>query len=286
MAVIPDFYKEATVVIGIKNPNKKVVWIASGFLVGRYEGKDNKQIERFSVYLITNKHVVAGLNTIEIQYNYQNTTKSLSVNLFGQNGNKLFTEHPNPDVDVVAIRINVNVIKANGINLWFFSLKDNALNLQQMKSTGVTDGSFIYALGFPVGITQLLINNILKEPVCRFGCIAKIEHLYHPSNKEVAYLVDSNMFPGNSGGPVINRIESISLTGTKSNSSTYLIGIIGAYLPYQEHLYSHQTNRDRMTMEENSGLAIVYPVDNIIDAVEIERTRSSGLNPDQNLILD
>ena len=34
-------------------------------------------------------------------------------------------------------------------------------------------------------------------------------------------------------------------------------------------------------MEENSGLAVVYPVDFIVDWVELERTRSSGLNPDQ-----
>lgn len=281
MAVIPDFYKEATVVIGVKGLNKKVVWCASGFLVGRFEGKDSKEIEQFSVYLITNKHVINGLTVIEVQYNYQNTTKNLSINLFAPNGIKLFSEHPNPNVDVVAIRINVIDFKANGINLWFFSLKDNSLNLQQMRNTGVADGTLTYALGFPVGITQSLISTILKEPVVRLGCIAKIEHLYHPSNKEVAYLIDSNMFPGNSGGPVINRIESMSLQGTPSNSTTYLIGIVGAYLPYQEHLYSRQTNRDRMTMEENSGLAVVYPVDFIVDSVELERTRSSGLNPDQ-----
>ena len=284
MAVIPNFYKEATVAIGIKKKNT-LIWVATGFLVGRFEGLDSNNEERYTIYLITNKHVVKDLDRIEIQYNYGNATKNISVELIDSSSKKYYSDHPRNDVDVIAMRINLDDVINNGIQLWFFSLKDNALNLQKMKDTGVGDGCLTYVLGFPVGITQSIISNILKEPICRIGCIAKIEHLYHQSNTDSVYLIDSNLFPGNSGGPVINRPESFALNGTSSNSSTCLIGIVGAYLPYQETLYSRQTNRDRMIMEENSGLAVVYPVDYILEVVEIERTRTTNLNPDQKLKL-
>ena len=284
MAIIPDFYKEATVVIGVKN-GSRTNWIATGFLVGRYEGIDSNNKERFSIYLITNKHVVKDLNSVVAQYNYGNTTKSLPYTLLDPNNNKLYSEHPNPNVDVVAIRINVNDVVGNGINLLFFSLKDNSLDLKDMKKTGVGDGAFIYVLGFPVGISSALVNNLMKEPVCRMGCIAKIDYLYHKSNNNVEYLIDCNVFPGNSGGPVINRPEQISLTGTPANSSSCLIGIVGAYLPYRDVLYSRQTNNDRMITEENGGLGVVYPVDYILETVELERTRTSGLTSNQQMQL-
>ena len=38
-----------------------------------------------------------------------------------------------------------------------------------------------------------------------------------------------------------------------------------------------------MVNEENSGLTIVYPVDYIVEVVEIERTRSTGLQPNQKM---
>lgn len=284
MAIIPDFYKEATVTIGIKN-GTLTNWIATGFLVGRYEGIDSNGKERYSIYLITNKHVVDNLKSIDVQYNYANATKNLSYTLIGSDNTKLFSEHPNLDVDVVAIRINVNDVIGNGIKLLFFSLKNNSLNLQDMKKTGVGDGAFVYVLGFPVGISQTLVSNLMKEPVCRMGCIAKIDYLYHKSNNNVEYLIDCNVFPGNSGGPVISRPEQISLTGTPTNSSSCLIGIVGAYLPYQDILYSRQTNRDRMITEENSGLGVVYPVDYILETVELERTRTSGLASNQQMKL-
>lgn len=47
---------EATVVLGrlpISNPR----WCATGFVVGRYEGTQDGN-EKFSTYLITNRHVV------------------------------------------------------------------------------------------------------------------------------------------------------------------------------------------------------------------------------------
>lgn len=284
MAIIPQQYKDATTIIGVKDMNGKPVWVATGFMVGRFEGNDSQGNERYSIYLITNKHVVKNFTDIEVQYNLNNNAINLSLTL-SNNGVKLYSEHNNQDIDVVAISVDINQAVQNGININFFSLKDNALTLANMKTTGVCDGAFSYVLGFPVGIDNRLVDNILKDPICRLGCIAKIEHLYHSTKNENIYFIDSNIFPGNSGGPIINRPEIVSLNGTNSNSSSKLIGIVSGHLQYREILYSRQTQRDRMITEENSGLAVVFPVDFINETVEIERTRSTGLQSNQKMQL-
>lgn len=284
MAIIPQIYNDATIVIGIKDSTGNTIWLATGFMVGRFEGIDSQGNERFTVYLITNKHVVNNFTDIELQYNLNNNAANVSLQLLNKE-KKLYSGHPNQDVDVVAININIAQAVQNGINITFFPLKDNALTLADMKKTGVCDGTITYVLGFPVGIDNKLVDNIFKDPICRIGCIAKIEHLYHPANKDNKYLIDCTVFPGNSGGPVINRPELVSLNGTNSNSSSMLIGIVSAYLPYREVLYSRQTERNRMVTEENSGLTIVFPVDSISEVVEIERTRCTGLQTNQSMQL-
>ena len=70
--------------------------------------------------------------------------------------------------------------------------------------------------------------------------------------------------------------EHMSISGTPNNDRddrANLIGILSAYIPHRETLYSRQTGRDRMIQEENSGLTIVHPVDRIKEAVEIEWNR-------------
>lgn len=82
------------------------------------------------------------------------------------------------------------------------------------------------------------------------------------------------MFPGNSGGPVINRPDVTAIQGAPHNESCNLIGVVSAYIPYREVLYSKQTGMVRMLQEENRGLTIVHPVDRIIEVVEMERERN------------
>ena len=67
------------------------------------------------------------------------------------------------------------------------------------------------------------------------------------------------------------------------NSTANLIGIVSAYIPYRENLMSTQTGRIRMVNEENSGLTVVFPVDDIKEVVELERTRSTGLQSGQKM---
>jgi hypothetical protein len=80
-------------------------------------------------------------------------------------------------------------------------------------------------------------------------------------------MIDATVFPGNSGGPVVSKPEVVSIQGTKSHDSAYLIGIRASYVPYIDVATSQQTQRPRVTFEENSWLANVYSVDCINEAI-------------------
>ncbi len=42
-----------------------------------------------------------------------------------------------------------------------------------------------------------------------------------------------------------------------------LLGVISGYIPYQDIAISLKTKRPRITFEENSGLTIVVPIDEV-----------------------
>ena len=141
-----------------------------------------------------------------------------------------------------------------------------------MKQTGVEEGCLVYALGFPLGQVDTI-----KAPICRLGCISRIMDAFLMQNKNPTFLVDAQVFPGNSGGPIVSRPEYMSIQNTPTNDKANLIGILSQYIPYQERLYSLQTGRERMLQEENSGLTIVHPVDRIKEVVEMEWRRNEQI---------
>lgn len=281
MSIIPTFFMEATVALGrTTHSSSNPIWCATGFVVGRFEGEKNGE-QQFSTYLITNKHVVENEHNMVMQVNLLNGVKTYLLELVDKQGNYIYSVHPN--ADVIACNININKALSDGAVLPFFNLSKNALSLQEMRDTGVCEGCLAYTLGFPVSIARDFVNSTVKTPICRMGCISRIENVYHDSNCK-NFLIDATTFPGNSGGPVINRPDGISISNTPHNSSANLIGIVSSYLPYQEILRSTQTNRNRMINEENSGLTVVVSVDCIKEAVEIERTRAYGIKTNESLI--
>jgi S1-C subfamily serine protease len=111
--------------------------------------------------------------------------------------------------------------------------------------------------------------------IARQGIIARIGDALDGFNK--TFLVDTFIFPGNSGGPVILRPEAIAITGTKNQANALLIGFVTSFQTYQEVAVSQQTGRPRIMFEENAGLANVVPVDQInaaiAEAVKAEKTK-------------
>lgn len=268
MATIPPFFRDAVVALGIQIPNGKKHWIGTGFLVGRQETDDSS---KFTVYIITNKHVIQNQGILLVRFNNNTESGVQDLPMQLHNGKcLLYSAHPNDNVDIVAIQIVPSVITKNNLSLNFFDLKNHALTLADMQKTGVDEGSLVYAMGFPMN----LVDDKIKAPICRLGCISRVADAFSNSQNASCFLVDAQTFPGNSGGPIISRPESMSIAGTPSNSTADLIGILSAYIPYRDTLVSSQTSQTVMIREENSGLTIVHPVDRIKEVVELEWQRN------------
>lgn len=264
MAIIPEFFLNAVVAIGVELPSHEKAWIGTGFIVGRNE-KDNPELR--TCYLISNKHVFEKKNSIIVRFNSVGDQPILDypIRLRDENNNKLYSEHPDEDIDIAAIQL-IPQILIKDKSIWgAFNLENNALTLAQMQSTGVMEGSLIYSLGFPMN----LVDNI-KTPICRLGCISRVSDAFVNKENCKFFLTDVQTFPGNSGGPIIYRPETTTIAGTPTNTSANLIGILSGYITYRDTLVSQQTGRLMMITEENSGLTIVHPVDRIKEVVEIE----------------
>lgn len=261
MAIIPKFFFDAVVAIGSKADNE-TKWIGTGFLVGR---KD-ESTELYTIYLITNYHIIENKAEIIVRFNQKDAFdyRDYGIRLIDQNI-AYYSKHDN--ADIIAIQISPSVLKNDHSEYNWFSLDKHALTIEQMKATDVVEGCLVYSLGFPIN----MIGEHRKNPICRLGCISRVSDLFLDQKNE--YLIDLQAIPGNSGAPVINRPEETCIQGTTNNTSANLIGIISGTIDYSE-----QCSDDKCPMEyeKNSGIATVHTVDAIIDVVEKEYFRRRG----------
>lgn len=266
MALIPPFFLDCVVAIGVENPsdqNNPIKWIGTGFLVGRFFKKNEKNQNEYHIFLVTNKHVLVDKNSIKVRFNPHSSEPAKDYNLsLINNGNKTWTGHHTENIDVAVIRINHKILVDEGMKFSYFMSDSNILTIKQMAEKGMTEGDFIYILGF----LMELVATDRQYVIARSGSIARIRDVLEKRSND--FIVDCFVFPGNSGGPVISKPEIISIEGTKSISMAYLIGIVSSFLPYRDIAISQQTKNARVIFEENSGLSVVIPTNFIMETIE------------------
>jgi hypothetical protein len=255
LTLIPPFFLDAVVAIDD--------WVASGFLYARYQNTNEKG-KSYRTYLVTNRHVFDSLKIAFLRFNPigGNPAREFIAPLFGNDGNQLWFAHPDPEIDVAVLGVNTTALEREGIQFGLFTSDELAATTERLRDLEVTEGDFIYVLGFPLGLVGTTRNMV----IVRAGAIARIRDAIARVTKD--FLVDASVFPGNSGGPVILKPEIMSIQGTKSPEAAYLIGIVRGYIPYREEAVSRQTGKTRITFEENSGLAAVIPVDYIDETID------------------
>jgi hypothetical protein len=163
----------------------------------------------------------------------------------------------------MVVPINFQVLQEHAMQVAWFESETHVANVDRMRELGFAEGDFVYVLGFPMGLVGEHRNTV----IVREGIVARIRDTLVGASQ--TYLVDSFVFPGNSGGPVISKPEVHSIRGTSAIGAAYLIGIIRAYVPFVDVAVSMQTRRPRVTFEENSGLGEVHPIDCVQAAIEI-----------------
>jgi hypothetical protein len=229
--------------------------------------------------LVTARHVVAGhvgqgAADIFVRVNSKDPAKAEGFAL---------TAHPAPgesgwffapaSKDIAAIQVNLQLLQDRGLQVNFFPNDTAVATRSKLKELEVSAGDGVFVLGFPMNLTGAQRNYV----VVRQGSIARISNLLDGTSD--TFLLDSFVFPGNSGGPVVLRPEMVSITGTKSQANAYLVGAVIAYEPYSEIAVSIQTKQPRIVFQENSGLADVLPIDDVEDAISQWRVTRSAAAP-------
>lgn len=264
MALIPPNFFYGVVAIGTRDSRGSVQWIGAGTLLGRFFRKLSNTQSQYHIFIVTNRHLLEEQETVVVRFTRLNSqpAKDYDIPLFSPSGRRLWKEHPHQDIDIAVIGINADFLSSEGVKYDYFQSDNHVMTLSEMARAGVSEGDFIYVLGFPMGIMDAERQYV----IARSGIIARLRDTFEKVNKE--FLIDALIFPGNSGGPVIYKPEIIHIEGSKSVSKPGLIGIVSGYLSYRDVAHSRQTGKAKVVFEENSGLAFVIPIDYALETME------------------
>ncbi len=147
-----------------------------------------------------------------------------------------------------------------------------------MEEKGISDGDSIFILGFP----QIFKNHReeeIKKLITRHGTIANIKELYSAVKPEniknlfsilkPEFIVDSLVYPGNSGGPVILDPRLNHDLDLKDVQEPLIIRMVANYYSHREKALSERwPNEQKVLFEDNSGLASVYPLNFVYEIAE------------------
>ena len=217
---------------------------------------------------MTNRHVIQNKTEFKVRFNsLMNASPKIYTLPVGNSPGAIhWTLHPDPDIDVAVLLIDAIGEPLIDVKLSFiYGL--HVTSLEELRESEFSEGNEIFVLGYPLG----LAGDEQNYAIVRHGIVARIRDWYDSSSK--FFLIDSSVFPGNSGGPVIAKPVIWSSNNKPRFSRPKLIGMVSGYVPYQDIAWSRQTGRPKLISEENSGLAKVVPIDAIQKTISIAAKR-------------
>jgi hypothetical protein len=204
--------------------------------------------QKGKVFLLTNKHIIhpdpgmrekAVFLTLYLNIREKDgkvAGKSFRVPL-SEEGQKLWREHPRPDVDVLAVDITSLInsepnLENRGAEYSLFATP------KVLHDEDITEGDEVLILGYPLGLFHTRTN----FPLVRQGILAsrigeKIRIRFNEPSGEMrrvnipGFLVDAAVLPGSSGSPVVLKPvigREIGGRVEMARATPYLLGIVSA----------------------------------------------------------
>jgi S1-C subfamily serine protease len=268
------------VAIGRTMEDGSKVWVGSGFMLAHACRPALTGEDRYCGFIVTSKHVLAGLDKILVRFSPGTISRGtraaeiLEIALT-ENGKRTWAAHPDEAVDLALIPFSPKSA-AERVGHFDMVIDDPAPDptmlgshfviAQRIAESGAAEGEDVQVLGFPIGVlSDQLFGAERSYPVARRGSMAWVRPALDKTNSE--FLIDTFIFPGNSGSPVFKPCHISVPKGQVATDC--LIGMVRAYLPYTDTAISRQTGKVRVSFEENSGLAVVIPVDSIQSAIAV-----------------
>src|SRR5437870_4717036 len=200
-----DHWRESTVAIGKvqrEGGKPRFTVIATGVIVGSVPGQKRP-------WLVTAKHVfynpAEGWNpaVVFVRFSWFETRPADYLGIpirLQQNGRRTWVPHPDPEVDLAYVPLSVTPEEAGKSEL-------QAVILSQFASPAeVYEAAPVLVLGYPAAVgADYLVRALLRQ-----GVVAWVSP-ENPAGKP--FLIDANIFPGNSGGPVLYLPTGIDPAG-------------------------------------------------------------------------
>lgn len=251
--------------------------MGTGFLVFRpINDKEGR------VFLVTNKHVLNKTKAvrdnaaeIEVYLNIKNSDGSISgesakIQLSLPGGIKSWREHPDRDVDVLAIDITGLIVSYPQIEKKWASYADIADETKR-RELEITIGDEIMTVGYPLGLKHRTSN----FPLVRAGIIStRIGESLEDEIEEAGarrtrilrgFLIDGATIPGSSGSPVVLKPTVGRITRGAINLGSapqVLLGIIA-----ETKIAPIQVNQG--TIPSFAGLGLAFDAETIKETIEL-----------------
>lgn len=263
MTLLPPMFLDTVVAIGQAiDDDGGVAANATGTLVGWPTSKSEEGEQLYRVFLVTNRHVVEDRSGFLVRFNQGAAAEWYQVDLIDDDGSALWHGHGDAQCDIAAVSIDVAPLRAAGAEFRFLSADTIWAYQSQRDELRISAGDSVFVLGFPLGLAGTERSYV----IVRGGMVARWDDEIVAQTK--SFLIDANIFPGNSGGPVFICPSAMSIQGTKAVERAWLIGIVSGYIPYEDLAVSQQTGEPRMMLVENSGLASVVPLHLLQEVLE------------------
>ena len=225
-------------------------------------------------YLVTAKHVLldkrtdglkSGIVTLLSYSKELNPSYRIkrTIDLTQLNARGLVRLHPTQDVAVIRLG-EVASIKADGSTIAYpdtivcvegeelSTTSSNTETLRLFDNVLISNEAFIF--GFPTSIGIKEVPQIDRElPLLRRGIIAG----KNPTNRTI--ILDCPVYPGNSGGPVI-QLEQDGLLKKRYR----MIGVISQFVPFKE-IWHNKTYNVSHREFSNSGYSVITPMDAVLE---------------------
>lgn len=248
MALIPPGYINAVVSLGTLADSFNHA--GTGFLYAHALPRTGDRTP-YRYFLVSNKHV-AETPVTHIRFNH--SAYGLTVEPIASVVSGGWTFHPKgSDIAVAPLERSSPVLTGRSpLNADIF-IGDISTTFGE--GVQPTEGDGVFVIGFPLG----LVGEARNFPVVRYGAIARIQDWIR--RHQDTFLIDAPVFPGNSGGPVVLKPESVAIQGTKPIKFCLLVGVVSNQLRSREVAVSEQTGEPRVVFLEDTGLAEVVPVE-------------------------
>ena len=264
MSLIPRYFIDTVAAVGAPGTaaDDDIRYFATAFLFGYPVSPPTKPVS-YWVFVVTNHHVVKRERQMWIRFRAPAGKRPKVLPIPRGPWPFPWVLHPDPDIDLAVLPIDAIQIPDGLAPDRFLTLRPHAATSDDLRSSDFSEGNELFILGFPMGIAGTDQNDV----IVRHGIVARIQDWYDSRSKD--FLIDSSIYPGNSGGPVILKPVLWGFGEGRRFTTPKVIGLVSAYLPYQDVARSEQTGLIRLISEENSGLAKVVPMDAVIELTSI-----------------